>query len=91
MPWMGPYTITSIGDKGSYQLKNMTGNVLKKRYNGSQLKVFHEQDQDIPIAEEAEEENTKDSESSETEELDLEDIPTNNKTRCSTLTGSDEF
>ena len=36
--WTGPYTIAEVCGKGLYSLKNAHGKVIKKKYNGIQLK-----------------------------------------------------
>ena len=40
--WTGPYTITEVCGKGLYSLKNAHGKVIKKKYNGIQLKKYEE-------------------------------------------------
>ena len=40
--WTGPYTIAEVCGKGLYSLKNAHGKVIKKKYNGIQLKKYEE-------------------------------------------------
>ncbi|KAF9626732.1 hypothetical protein IFM89_038950 [Coptis chinensis] len=39
--WEGPFIIERLASKGSYFLKNLTGDVLTKPWNASHLRVFH--------------------------------------------------
>ena len=39
-PWLGPYKIHRVCDKGVYELLNQEGNVLTKKENGINLKPF---------------------------------------------------
>ncbi|KAF9602155.1 hypothetical protein IFM89_025384 [Coptis chinensis] len=39
--WEGPFIIERLASKGSYFLKNLTGDVLTKPWNASHLRLFH--------------------------------------------------
>ncbi|KAF9604397.1 hypothetical protein IFM89_006406 [Coptis chinensis] len=39
--WEGPFIIENLTSKGSYFLKNLTGDVLTKPWNASHLRLFH--------------------------------------------------
>ena len=40
-PWFkNTYTVHKVTSKGRYKLKGRQGNILKKTYNGSQLKIY---------------------------------------------------
>jgi hypothetical protein len=42
--WKGPYVVHMVFDNGTYELSTPEGSVLKKRYNGSKLKVYRHLD-----------------------------------------------
>ena len=49
-PWLGPYEVTSVTEMGLYELQSETGEVLKKRQHGVNLKLFNDREEDMPSA-----------------------------------------
>eukprot|EP00731_Ephydatia_muelleri_P009172 Em0004g1510a len=47
--WSGTYVIDELCGKGLYRLKNESGEILKKKYNSAQLKIY-QQRQEYPAA-----------------------------------------